>query len=191
MPNLKKMKATMTNLKIPSEIMEQMDLDANQTGVDPYPAIAVIDKMDELLSMEQRLAVMEQQGCCKGGKRDKECKDFGKEHADKPLEEKIKLIYMVENMISPQLNDDGTFTITWGGWQNGVHEGKTTCSCGEIKKLKQPFTVSSTWCGCCGGHFLYHYQNMLKVKLKLKEINSYPLNTNGNAPCSFTFEIVG
>lgn len=192
MPNLKKMKETMEKLSIPSKIMEQMDLDANQSGNNPQVVLAAIDKMDELLTKEQCFAVMEKQGCCKGGKRDKDCKTFGKEHKDKPLAEKLALLFTVENMMSPCLNDNNTFTITWGsGYKNGVHTGNTTCSCGAIKKLKQPFTVSSTYCGCCAGHFLYHYQNALGVKLRLKEINSSPLNTNGEEPCSFTFEILG
>jgi hypothetical protein len=92
-------------------------------------------------------------------------------------------------MMSPQLNDDGTFTITMSGYQNGVHTGKTTCSCGLVKKLKQPFSVSSTYCGCCAGHFRYHYQNMLGVAVRLKDVISSPLNTNGEKPCRFLFEI--
>ncbi|MCL1807052.1 MAG: hypothetical protein FWG31_05050 [Oscillospiraceae bacterium] len=189
MPNIKKMKETMVSLNIPPEIMEQMDWDADQTGNVPYPALAVIEKMDELLTAEQRLAVMEREGCCKGGKRDKDCKAFGKEHAGKPLAEKLPLLSNIEYMMTPRLNGDGTLTVTWGGHQNGVHTGKTTCSCGAVKKIKQPFTISPTWCGCCAGHFRHHYQNALKVKLRLKEINSSPLNTNGEEPCSFTFEV--
>jgi len=192
MPNLKKMKETMQTLGISPDIMEQMNFEADQSGNNPQGVLAVIDKMDELLTKEQCLAVMQEQGCCKGGKRDKDCKAFGKEHKNKPLAEKLALLFTVENMMSPRVNDDGTFSITWGsGYLNGVHTGNATCSCGTIKKLKQPFTVSPTYCGCCAGHFLYHYQNALKVKIRLKEINSSPLNTNGEKPCSFTFEIVG
>ena len=192
MPNLKKMKETMIKTGIAPDVIAQMDLDAEQRGNNPQAVIAVIDKMDELLTKEQRLAVMQEQGCCKGGKRDKDCKAFGKEHKDKSLTEKLALMSTVEYMMSPRINDDGTFTITMEGQatNNHVHQGKTTCSCGAIKKLKQPFNVSPTYCGCCAGHFLYHYQNALGVKLSLKEINSSPLNTNGEKPCSFTFEII-
>jgi len=191
MPLLRKMKETMLKLKIPSEIMSQMEFDVQKDdGTNPYIILPVIDKMDELLTREQVFAVMERQGCCKSGKRDKDCKAFVKEHSDKTLEEKISLLPNIEHMMAPWLNDDGTMTVEWGGYQNGVHSGKTTCSCGAIKKLKQPFSVSDTYCGCCAGHFLYHYQNALGVKLKLKEINSSPLNTNGEKPCTFTFEIL-
>jgi len=190
MPNIKRMGETMRGLKIPQEILGQMDFEASTTGNNPIPTIAVIDKMDKLLTDEQKCAVMAKEGCCKGGKRDTDCKAFGKEHADKSLSEKLALFNTVEYMMSPALNEDGSFTTTMYGHQNGVHKGKTTCSCGAIKKMKQPFNVSKTYCGCCAGHFLYHYQNMLGVKLKIKEINSSPLDTNGEKPCQFTFEVI-
>lgn len=190
MPVLKKIKETMTCLDIAPEIIEQMDFDTGSSGNDPLPIIKVIDKMDKLLTKEQRYAVMERQGCCKSGRRDRDCKAFAKEHAGKPISEKIKLLAGVEYMMAPRLNDDGTITVTFGGYQNGVHKGATTCSCGTIKKLKQPFSVSATYCGCCAGHFLHHYRNALGVKLRLKDIVSSPLNTNGDKPCSFVFEIL-
>ena len=188
MPTLKKIRDTMKKQKINGEIMEQIDFDADCNN--PHNIITLIDKMDKLLTKEQCLSIMEKQGCCKGGQRDKDCKAFALEHAEKPFTEKFALMSSIQYMMSPCLNDDGTFTITLGGYQNGVHMGKTTCSCGLIKKLKQPFSVSPTYCGCCAGHFLYHYQNALGVKLKLKEINSSPLNTDGEKPCKFTFEVL-
>ena len=127
----------MRKLGIPEEIISQFDCSGNKKGNPPEPTIEFIDLMDKLLTKEQCLAVMEEQGCCKGGKRDKDCKAFGKEHAKKPLAEKLALLSGVEYMMAPRLNDDGTITIEWGGHQNGVHTGKTTCSCGAIKKLKQ------------------------------------------------------
>ena len=187
MPTLKKIRDTMKKQKIKDEIMAQMDFEANCNN--PLNIIALIDKMDELLTKEQCFSIMEKQGCCKRGKRDRDCKAFALEHADKTLNEKLALISSIQYMMSPSLNDDGTFTVTFSD-QNGVHSGKNTCSCGSIKKLKQPFLVSPTYCGCCAGHFIYHYQNALCVKLKLKEINSSPLNTNGEKPCEFTFEVI-
>lgn len=189
MPTIKKVRDTMKKLKISDEIMTQIDFEASSN--DPSNIIAMIDKMDELLTKEQRFSIMEKQGCCKGGQRELDCKAFALEHADKTLSEKIALISSVPYMMSPCLNDDGTITVTFGDYQNEVHSGKTTCSCGSIQKLKQPFSVSTTYCGCCAGHFLYHYQKALGIKLKLKEINSSPLNTNGEMPCSFTYEVIG
>jgi hypothetical protein len=177
---------------VSAEILAQFDFNdfKFQKENRPESRIAMIHRMDELLTKEQCLSIMEKEGCCKGGQRDKDCKAFAKEHKDKSLAEKLKLISGIQYMMSPVLNDDGSFTITMSGHQNGVHTGTTTCSCGAIKKLRQPFSGSPTYCGCCAGHFLYHYQNALSVKLRLKEIVSSPLNTSGEKPCSFTFEIV-
>jgi hypothetical protein len=189
MPTLKKIRETMKKQKINAEIMEQMDFEADCNN--PHNVTSLIDKMDELLTKEQCLSIMEKQGCCKGGQREKDCKAFALEHKDKSFSEKLALMSSIQYMMSPCLNDDGTFTITFGGYQNGVHLGKNTCSCGLIKKLEQPFYVSPTYCGCCAGHFLYHYQNALGVKLRLKRINSSPLNTNCEQSCGFTFEVIG
>lgn len=189
MPVLSKIRDTMKKQRISSDIMSQMDFEADTN--DPKNVIAVIDKMDELLTKEQCLSVMEKQGCCKSGYRDKECKAFAKEHGSKTLAEKLALLSGVRNMMAPYLNDDGTITVTFGGFQNGVHSGHNTCACYLIKNLKQPFSVSPTYCGCCAGHFMYHYQNALGVKLKLKAINSSPLNSNEEKPCSFSFEVIG
>ena len=186
MPTLKKIRDTMKKQKISDGIMAQMDFEADCNN--PINIISLIDKMDELLTKEQCLSIMEKQGCCKGGQRDKYYKAFAKEHAGKTLLEKLDLLSGFQYMMPPCLNDDGTFTITFGDHQN--HTGKHTCACGSIKKLKQPFSISPTYCGCCAGHLLYHYQNALGVKLKLKEINSSPLNTNGEKPCKFTFKVL-
>jgi len=191
MPSQKKMCESMRKIGVSEEIISQFD-SVDKKGNRPEPKIEFIDLMDKLLTKEQCLAVMEKEGCCKAGKRDIDCKAFAKEHVAKTLEEKLSLMSTIEYMMTPFLNDDGTFTITMQGkaTNNSVHQGKTTCSCGAIKKLKQPFTVSKTYCGCCAGHFIYHYQNALGVNLRLKEINSSPLDTNGEEPCSFTFEVI-
>jgi hypothetical protein len=187
MPNLEKIEKTMIREGISPDIIKKIKID-HPVNNDTQNVIAVIDRMDKLLSNEQKLAVMEKQGCCKCGQRDRNCKAFGKEHKDKSLAEKIKLLSGTQYMMAPHLNSDGTISVSYGGHQNKVHTGKTTCSCGQIKKLKQPFSVTTTFCGCCAGHFLYHYQNALGVKLKLKEIVSSPLNTNGEKHCEFKFE---
>ena len=87
--------------------MEQMDFEADCN--DPHNIISLIDKMDELLTKEECLSIMEKQGCCKGGQRDKDCKAFAMEHRDKSFSEKLKLMSTIPYMMSPRLNDDGTF----------------------------------------------------------------------------------
>lgn len=178
----------METLGIAPEIVAQMDFDADEN--DPQAVAALIGQMDALLGEDERLRVMERQGCCKTGLRDKRCRAFFAEHGDKPLAEKLRLLAEVPYMMAPRLSDEGDVVVTFGGYQNGLHEGATTCSCGLIKKLRQPFCVSRTYCGCCAGHFLHHYQRALGVRLRLKAILSSPLDTNGAEPCSFAFEVL-
>lgn len=189
MPSAKKIRQTMLDQEIPEGIMDQFDF-SDPKGNQPEPIIKLINQMDTLLSGDQCLSIMERQGCCKGGQRDRDCKAFANEHAGKSVNEKLSLLAGIDNMCAPRLDDDGTISVILCGYQNGVHKGDTTCSCGTVKKLKQPFSVSPTYCGCCAGHFLYHYQNALGVKLRLRDIVSSPLNTNGEKPCEFNFEIV-
>lgn len=185
MPDLKKIKRALLNDGISEEIVSRIDW-TDPGGNQPLPVIAAIQRMEALLSREQCLSAMEKQGCCKNGKRDKDCKLFFKHNQDKPLDEKVALLSAVENMGQPRINADGTITtgIFW------LQDGAYHCACPMIKKLKNPVCVTSTYCGCCAGHFLYHYQNALGVKLKLKEIVSSPISTNGIKPCEFTFECV-
>ena len=110
MLNLEKIEKTMIKEKISSEIIEKMKFTYSVNN-DTQNVIAVIHKMDELLSNEQRLAIMEKQDCCKGGQRDRDCKAFGKEHKDKPLAEKLALLSGVQYMMSPRLNSDSTITV--------------------------------------------------------------------------------
>jgi hypothetical protein len=163
MPHINKMKKTMMKLKVPPEIMAQMELDVQTDGGDPSLIIPVINKMDELLTKEQVFAIMEQQGCCKSGKRDKDCKAFAKEHADKPLEEKLALLSGVQYMMAPHLNEDGTLTVTMCGYQNGVHtrqdnlflwsdkktETAVFCITTILRLLRGTFFVSLSKCFGC------------------------------------------
>ncbi len=133
---------------------------------------------------------MEIQGCCKGGKRDADYKSFAMKHAGMTFSYKAALLHTVESMMNPKLNDDGAITVTCVGFLNGVHSGMPQLSCCVIRKLKQPFCVSKTYCGCCAGYYQFHYQYALRVKLRLKGIVSYPLDSNGDNLCYFTFEII-
>ncbi|MDR0928381.1 MAG: hypothetical protein LBM74_01545 [Oscillospiraceae bacterium] len=190
MPNIKRAyPLAMQKAGIPQSVIDQFDFSPAFHDRNPQERLAIIETMDTLLTQEQRMAVMEQQGCCKSGQRDKDCRAFAKAYGIKPLAEKVKLLSGVQWMMNPVL-EGNTLTVTFGGHQNGVHQGKNTCSCGTIRHLRQPFTVSKTYCACCAGHFRYHYQNALGVKLRLKEIVSSPLDTHGEMPCSMRFEVM-
>ena len=185
MPHLERMKENLKKLGYPDELIEKI-IPATAKSEDPYDIIHAINQLDNLICPQQRLTVMEKEGCCKSGQRDKDCRNFGLLNKGKPLIDKVKGISLIKNMGNPILNDDGTITtgINW------FEQGKFKCACPTVKKLKDNTSVPLTYCGCCAGHFLYHYQNMLGVKLRLKEIKSSPLTSHGELPCAFVFEVV-
>lgn len=187
MPNLiKEIPETMRKQEIPEEIMAQFNFPKTNQSED---VIALINQMDKLLTKEQRLAVMEQQGCCKTGIGPAAHREFGRQNGNKPLAEKVSLLNKAQmpHKAPCRLNDDGTLSVYWGA--NDMR--KKSCPCGFIKKLPDSFEVPRTFCGCCGGHIRNNYQKSLGVKLRLKEIVSSSSSSNGKKRCEFLFEVVG
>ena len=146
----------------------------------------VIDRMDNLLDSEVCNDIIDWCACCKSGVRDKNIKKFAKKNKEKSLQEKIEKLSEVPTMGSPILNEDGTITtgIYWGD-ENGYR-----CPCPNFNGLELKQAISITYCHCCAGHFRYHYQNALGVKLKTKEVSSSVLESLGKKPCKFIYEIV-
>lgn len=64
--NILKATQTMKDKGIPDEIIAQFDI-PDLKGNLPEPRIAFIEQMDKLLTKEQCLSIMENQGCCKTG----------------------------------------------------------------------------------------------------------------------------
>ena len=186
MPNLiKQIPETMKNLKIPDEIIARFKIPASSSAED---VMELIRQMDELLTKEQRIAIMEQQGCCKAGIGTKAHNAFGAKHAGKTLVEKVASLNAAQmpHKAPCQLNEDGTLSVYWG-----VNDSEyNMCPCGIIKKLPKPRTVSPTFCGCCGGHIRHNYQKSLGVKLRLKEIVSSASSSGGKKRCEFLYEIL-
>jgi len=145
----------------------------------------IINRIDNLFDSETCKQIIDWCACCKGGSREKDIKKFVKENKEKSLAEKIEGLSKVQNMGNPKLNEDGTIStgIFWGD-ENGY---KCPCPCFNGVELKEP--VSITYCYCCAGHFRYHYQNALGLKLKTKEVVSSVLNSLGKKPCQFVYEI--
>ena len=134
----------------------------------------------------ERYEIMDWGACCKGGVRDKAVKKLAKELNGKNLEKKLKALWDVPNMGQPSLKDDGT--ITTGIFYKGADGYKCACPCFHNEKFQEP--ISATYCLCCAGHFRYHYQNALGVKLKTMKVLSSPLESLGKKPCVFIYEIV-
>ena len=187
MPNLMKtIKQTMTKQGIPDETIEKFDF-SETCGSEEV--MALIKQMNKLLTKEQVLSVMQEQGCCKSGIGPKAHSAFGCEHTGKPLEDKVKLLNDATGMPHKapcHLNDDGTLTVYWGSENM---KGRN-CPCGFIKKLPDSYEVPLSFCGCCGGHIRNNYQKSLGVKLRLKKIVSSSSSSRGKKRCEFLYEIV-
>lgn len=186
MPNLlKTIPETMRKQGFSEEVISQI------AAGDEYSSeavMALIDRMDRLLTKEQRLSIMQEQGCCKTGAGPKAHGEFGKSVAGKPLAEKIALMGELKTVHKApcRINDDGTLTVYWGS----EDLDSRSCPCGVIKKLPESFTVPITFCGCCGGHIKNNYQKSLGVKLRLKEVVSSSSSSNGKKRCEFLYDVI-
>lgn len=148
--------------------------------------INVINRIDSYLDEKERSEIMDWCACCKGGQRDKDCKQYAMKSVGQPLEQKIRGLSSVKYMGRPRLNDDGTIS-TWIYWKENE---KFKCACTNFKGLELNKAVSTTYCLCCAGHFRYHYQNALGVKLRTIEVVSSVLSSKGEKPCEFVYEII-
>jgi hypothetical protein len=181
--NILEIKQTMLDKGIPMEVMGRFVFPETEEGT-PEEKIAFVKQMDNLLSKDQILSVMEEQGCNKN----EPTAEFMLKLKDKPIEERIKILNAMDINESARgiLNDDGTLSIFWDFWENG----KYRCVCPIINKLSKPTTVSLTYCGCCSGHVKYGFENSLGVKLRLIETVSSPISSNGEKQCEHLFEII-
>jgi len=50
--------------------------------------------------------------------------------------------------------------------------------------------IPLSYCGCCGGHVRFTHQYALGVRLRLMEIVSSFVNSDGEMPCEFLFDII-
>jgi predicted DNA-binding protein with PD1-like motif len=110
-PNINDIKKTMLMkaLNIPQDVLAALGFD-DPNYKPGHNNFDILVKMNDLLTMEQKCAVMERQGCHKTGKMDKESKDFGKEHADKSLAAKLEILEAKGGDV-PFLNDDRTISL--------------------------------------------------------------------------------
>lgn len=142
-------------------------------------------KCEELLGFDKTSEVMAHRSCCKSGYRLNNAKQLAKEHGDKPLAEKLELLGQLQYMGKPVLNEDGDIQTIGIGYMDH-------CPCwnfGGCTPVNGPMPL--TYCLCCAGHFQFHYQKALGVKLKVKKVVSSIINSGAKEPCVFVYEIVG
>lgn len=150
--------------------------------------VAAMKKCEELLDYNTISEVMYDRACCKTGIRLKNSRLFAKEHRDKTMQEKLKLLGEVKYMGKPFLNKNLDIETIAVGSDNGIN---MVCPCWHFSGAKPDEGVMPlSYCKCCGGHFMFHYQKALGVKLRLKKVVSSILNSNGEKPCVFIYEIL-
>ncbi len=161
-----------TNKKIKSAYMKQ-----------------ALDVMNERLPKERVQEIIEANACCKSGTRLKASKEFARVHKDDTIEERLALIsqrpYM--NMGSAERNEDGDIIVHAVSYRP---EERFECACPTVSRVKRDYAIPREYCYCCGGHFKFHYEIMLDVKLELCGIVSSPHDTDGREPCVFKYRIV-
>ncbi len=162
--------------------------------------INTITQMEKLVDLDMMHDILDSQACSGGKDFIKRCEKIGKEIADKTLSEKISHI----NSISPDsekivLNAENTLTVVWSF--NDKEKYKCLCSADVNKGVKVSELALEnndnvdnimplTYCYCCAGSGRRHMQLQLGVELKTKEVISSPINSKGQKPCEFIFEII-
>ena len=188
MPKIENMLETMREKGIPDDTILQLPMPRIKKAT-PEEIIAFINKMDELLSKDQCVSIMDEQGCNKSNKYSARHRKFGETHKDKTLAEKIALLSELDTPHKASfvgLNEDGTITMKFG--YGG--KGNWYCPCVPVKALK-PAVIPLTYCGCCGAHIRYLHEFSLGVKLRLREVVSSMANSDGEKYCEFLFEVEG
>lgn len=146
-----------------------------------------VDIMNECVESQKLQEILEWNACCKGGARDKTSKSFAKKNKNLSFEEKLERIKDVPYMGRPIKNEDGTITI------HAVYyakDEKFLCACPNYNGVKRDYRVSRNYCFCCAGHFKYHYEIMLGMKLTTLEVVSSPLDSEGKNPCIIKYAIL-
>lgn len=146
-----------------------------------------VDIMEERLEFPVMRELLEANGCCKTGAREKASKAFAKENAALSLDERLPKIKDVPYMGNPVRNDDGSITVHAVYYGDGE---RYMCACPNYNKVKRDYSVSKSYCFCCAGHFRHHYEIMLGAKLVTEEIVSSPLDSDGKNPCIIRFSVV-
>jgi hypothetical protein len=186
MPKIEKMLETMREQGIPEETISKFTLPRIKKAT-PKEIVEFTRQMDEFLSDEQCIRVMDEQGCNKTNKVSARFRVFGEKYADKTIEERLELWSELDSphKAKCRLNKDGTLSIIFGRASGENYD----CPCNPIKKLK-PYDFPLTYCGCCGAHVRYSHEFALGVKLRLKEIVSSMANSNGAKRCEFLYEVI-
>lgn len=159
--------------------------------------VDVIARMEKLLDHDIMQEILDSCACGGGQEYLKQCKKIGKALNGKSLEEKINhlnnIIFDSEKIM---LNGNHLLTGTLSYKENEKY--KCVCSATVKKGMmvssltadEDNRTMPLSYCFCCAGSFRQHLQLQLGINLKTKDIVSSPINSKGQKPCEFIFEII-
>jgi hypothetical protein len=193
MPDVEKFVESMKKNKVDPGIIDQIlnveyqkDDNPGQENANYYAK--AMPKCEELLGFDMTAKIMFGRACCKSGYRLENAKQLNKDHGDKPLAEKLELLGTLKYMGMPRLNEDGDIETTAVGSHSAAN---MTCPCWRLKGCaptgeKMPLT----YCLCCAGHFMFHYQKALNLNLQVKRVVSSIISSQGKEPCVFIYEIL-
>jgi len=155
--------------------------------------VDIITRMETLLDPETACQILDSSACGISKKEIKELKTIGAE----TLQERICGVASLGDFHSDWniiLNKDNTLTAGW------IIKEKDSYACvcsAVVKNGVKVCDLSSgsrvmplTYCICCAGHCRQHLQKLLDIQLRTKEIVSSPINSGGQNPCEFIFEII-
>jgi hypothetical protein len=192
MPDTEKFVKSLKKRGVGGEIIEQIlsvpypkDDDPPQDNANFYAA--AMRRCVELLGFEKTAEVMYERACCKSGYRLANAKQLFKEHGDKPVQERLALLGTLQYMGKPRLNADGDIETVAVGREGAFG---MRCPCWHFKGRLPEGGMPLSYCLCCAGHFRFHYESALGVRLRAKRVVSSMLNSGGEKPCAFVFEII-
>ncbi len=190
MTAIQRFKAALQQCTIPEDIGAEI-FKGYETITDNAPKekraaffITAMERMETCLDADLCHAVRDACACSKGGWRLKAMQKVAREQAGQSLAVKLQAIGQVSHMGKPVLQEDGTI-ITGIGEQGGFR-----CPCPVFETAELDRAVSKTYCYCCAGHFRYHYQIALGIRLRTQEVVSSALESQRKAPCRFVYEIL-
>ena len=195
MPSPEKFRETLAEFAVGEDIVREIDrgyetvVSKTNKKIKSAYFKQALDVMNAKLPPRRVQEILEANACCRSGARLKASKEFARIQQELPIEERLKLIsarpYL--NMGSAELDGDGALLVHA---VSNHPADRFECACPTVSRVKRDYAIPREYCYCCGGHFKFHYEIMLGVKLELCEIVSSPRDTEGREPCVFRYRIL-
>lgn len=190
MTAVKRFRKALHELQIPAEITGQIFAGYQKISDNVKKEkraaffVTAIERMENLLDEDRCHEIRDACACSKGGYRLKASQKIAREYQGQSLEAKLKAISQATHMGNPVLDEHGRIIAGIGD------QGGFPCPCPVFDGVELSQAVSKTFCYCCAGHFRFHYQIALGMRLKTREVLSSALASQRTEPCRFVFEIL-